>query len=1770
MIDDAAATIRPDHTAASVRPTAQILPGPIPDPDPTPKLTVAISSPTTGSVISGAQPGFAFQVSGTYVAYLVTNLSGSVTIDGFTYPVTIGGGTWSATIRGYKAGTDTATVTIRGTSDIDGAHTASKSVSFTVQLTTTTPVFTVNAPAQNTPVKLYEGGGSVAVTVSTSDQYGPRTVLVTGEGQTVTLAQQSATQYGGTLSLTPMPLGQRNYTVICRDRYGNSRSQGLTLIGVDAAPPKVTIDNPSAGSNVVADVNQDAVVRVSGTIKDVQSGVASISWALTPTGTRQTVPVSGPGIVSWAADIAVHGFGGHTVYVWGTDKAGNTMPDPVDVSFNLINSYTPTTLDERLDGRAYLVSLLNFAHDQVTVPNMGGVLVAQLSDVLGQPLDRLSQPLSTTAEIGRRPINELRVPVELLRRHIADKGYPTTKGAAGAARYLTTAYNSLLAWLGTSYAELRLARGAVPADRAALAQRLGLTLSDTRPDELDQLLLDGAELTEAALETTFGLLDTTPGLDVLRAGGTPLVLAWQTAAQELSWAKQDRAPARPRTFAVMVDPDVVTADDVVATSAGNPVRKLISDRTTALASFVTSLDDARAATGPTAALNGMTAIALPGVDLAALETTEATGGDISADLAAAGLTESGFRYLRQLARLAASGTVTDTEWASGVAVLVGAHKQGLYPTWRDEEAGLVLSPDLFVLGQPGPAVDPYRVDPRARGDWQALLRTRIEQGQALAEGLAGAVAEAEHAALPILRDALLADIEAATGNTDPGELMTAWYSVDMKSSGALRTTRLAQATQSLQSLLFVIRSVGLPAGHPAVGWTLTLGRPDFDSGWRWMGDLGSWRTAVQAFLFPERHLDPALLVPRQPTPLSDLWSAISGSGEFGPADAVAAAEAYLAAKRAASSTFPTFTYLDPQRSATHQSGLASLSASLPDAREVFWAVPLLIAQRLQAAGQYLAALDWFWLLYPYDVAKVGSGGYSSCYHVINNELANLVRPDLTFPPNWTGNLNPFDHTAERTAPYTRYTLLALVRCHLDFADAEFTLETDESVAEARSLYLTAQQLVAAQCLQPLPPINPGEPALPIPELTTLASRATVQLAKLRQGRNVAGMLRSQAVLSGAAVVQPTPYRYKVLLERARQLIAQASQVETGYLAALEKYDAKTLQLYDAKKALAVAGAQVDLQTARVAEAADAVVAAQAQQAKADAMAQVYQQNIDAPPNRYEQALLDSYPRMRDLRNIIAGADMTLGIAQAAGNACSLFSEVFSFGGAAASAAVEAAAWGVKGATTISLNNLEAQNEANQLMAGIEQRRNEWRIQQAAAQQDSLVAARQVTVSRDQQAIADQERQIAQMQNDQAAATLKLLTTQFTNPDLYQWMSRTLGEVYRFFLQQATATARLAQAQLGFERAEQPQTFVLTDYWQSPADLTSTVKQPDRRGLTGSARLAEDLARLDEYAFATDRRKLNLSQTFSIAQLMPAELLDFRQTGTLSFATTTNMFDVDFPGHYLRLIRQVRVSLVALVPPGRGIRASLSSNGVSRVTVPRDGGFTDVVLRHDPTVVALTSPVNATGTFQLDIQSDMLLPFEGSGVDTTWEFQLPKAANPFDFGSIVDVLVTVDYTALPDGGYRTAVVERLNADRSRGADCVFSLARDFPDQWYALNNPAPGAARAVTLTLRDVDFPVNIEDLTTAAVGVRLGGRNVPATLVSLHRGANGGDAMTNSGTAGTRRGNAATWTALCGTSPVGDWQLSFGTDADALFTSGDLDDILLVIGWAGRAPAWPA
>ena len=494
-------------------------------------------------------------------------------------------------------------------------------------------------------------------------------------------------------------------------------------------------------------------------------------------------------------------------------------------------------------------------------------------------------------------------------------------------------------------------------------------------------------------------------------------------------------------------------------------------------------------------------------------------------------------------------------------------------------------------------------------------------------------------------------------------------------------------------------------------------------------------------------------------------------------------------------------------------------------------------------------------------------------------------------------------------------------------------------------------------------------------------------------------------------------------------------------------------------------------------------------------------------------------------------------------------------------------------------------------ASLERRREEWEFQKALAGIDKDIAEAQQTLAADRYNITVQERTISEIQSENASDVVNFLNNKFTGAELYAWMSGVVGSAYRYFLQEATAIGKLAQTQLAFERQEPALGFVVDDYWTStdsqsllPGDDSSR----DRRGLTGSVRLLQDLYKLDQHAFTTDRRKLQISRTLSLALTDPISFARFRETGRLPFATTLEAFDRDFPGHYLRLIKRVRVSVIALIPPIESIKAALSLTGPSRVITadPSGAAFTETVISRLPESVALSSPQNASGVFELVEQPDMMLPFEGSGVATTWIFEMPKAANSFDYSTIADVLLTLEYTALDSDVLRRRVIQEMSPQVS--AERVFSLRRQFPDQWYDLHHPR-SAPRNIKLRINRSDFPPNtgndlrIQHITLFLArkeDVMLEGRIdeiklTPKTLGGTPAPVTSSAAMmTLNGAVSTRQSGGAALQSFISAAvpPVGEWELTFAADQSTteLFKEDEsnLDDILLVITWQSTAVPW--
>ena len=1412
----------------------------------------------------------------------------------------------------------------------------------------------------------------------------------------------------------------------------------------------------------------------------------------------------------------------------------------------------------------------------------------------------------------------------MLRNYFAHNNRSTP--APAEAHYRQAAYEILLRQLGTSYDEIRLARVADDATRAALASRLGIEASPVRPDNLDQLFL--LNVTEADLEDRFGLVQTTR--DPLTTDAIPVakLRRWQQEHLRALWQQQDTAAQSVfGTPVPIIDPDVVGAVDFTNSTPANAIYALWQTRQQQVAAMLATVKATRQAQPtPLAGFDRIVSDTLgPIADLVALEDEHKRGNDITSPLLAKQLTLQPFLHLMRIRKLVQAGSVSDAEWDDVYAILVQVQKVRQYATWRQQEGTLVLGPEHFRLPdvtQPPPALPAWRATLQARQTWQETLSARLQQEQVMAEALQAAINATEATVLPVLRDALLQDLVRSGDPTldtveEVANRLSQELAIDCKSSGSQRTTRLEQAIETIQGVLFATRMGRFPTTpvlgtvNPSASWVLTTSngysKDKFDLEWQWLGAFSTWRAARLVFGYPENYLLPSLRPPQgSPQGPSRAFAGPDGlvqklreRSRLTPNYARQLAEQYHSAlKTELGASLPSqpvnlqdqqvvlADQLPNEQLATRRSDMvAFFSSTNPHlvanyVKEIFYFVPMALALQLQKSGQYLAALNWFRSVYAYDLKS----DERKIYHGLALETAANVDPEFNPADDWLlAGLNPHQIVTQRPNAYTSFTLMALIRCLLDFADAEFTRSTSESLPRARALYVTALDLLRQPELQ-RPANNPFPPN---PVVQALQLHAEMNLHKLRNGRNIAGLERQsgadglpasmlssggQISRSAAIALRPTPYRFVVLMERAKQLVTIAQQIEAAFLSALERRDAEAYSLLKARQDQQLSRAGLKLQDLRVTEAAHGLTLAELQATRAVIQVQHFQGLLDEGWIGLEKTAM----------GFMAGAAVlqtSAAFLYGSGALGSTLKAIVTFGffadQAATNAAQAASSLAAAASTTASML---------QTWASYERRKEEWQFQKTLAEHDVRIGQQQMTLAVDHAHIVGQERFVASMQVEHADSTMEFLANKFTNADLFEWMSGVLERVYAYFLQQATAMAQLAQNQLAFERQETPPEFIQADYWQTQSETYAGTdpesSTPDRRGLTGSVRLLQDMYKLDQYAFETNKRKLQLSQTFSLAQMAPAEFQRFRETGRLLFATPMDLFDRDFPGHYLRLIKRVRTSVLALIPPVRGIRATLTASGLSRVVTDSDV-FQTIVVRRDPELIAFTSPSNATGLIELEPEGEMLLPFESMGVDTMWELQMPKAANPFDYRTIADVFFTVEYTALHSVDYRQQVIKQLSDRLS--AERPLSLRDQFADQWYALHNPRQTTTPlVVNFKTARADFPPNVEELRIQQVllaFVRAEGQSFEVASAQL-RFTPEGETVAVGGTAGssvdgiisTRRSNAGSWTALIGRAPVGTWELALPNTEEMKnrFKNEEIDDILLVLTYAGRTPAWPA
>ena len=610
------------------------------------------------------------------------------------------------------------------------------------------------------------------------------------------------------------------------------------------------------------------------------------------------------------------------------------------------------------------------------------------------------------------------------------------------------------------------------------------------------------------------------------------------------------------------------------------------------------------------------------------------------------------------------------------------------------------------------------------------------------------------------------------------------------------------------------------------------------------------------------------------------------------------------------------------------------------------------------------------------------------------------------------------------------------------------------LAEERAV---GESLTVAEFQPQSAPLNPRLVKL-YDRLTTL--RGISEHIDSKQNRKPTALSRSQLNLSA----EPTdyflscgqPYRFTSILPRALELAGLVRSLGSDLLSAYEKGDGEYLDA---------------LRTTHERHLLDLGLAArQDEWREADWQVQALQQSMGSAltKSRYYNGLLSTYP-IGDETNYIS-------FTQSAANFQIAASTLDATGSIANLIPDEAFGWAGLGpyeSTTLPLGTkigdlfaaaarvVGNQGEEATTNAGLsltfaewERRAADWQEQANEVSFEIAEIKRQTLAAERHRAAALRELNNYQQQMEHAAEVQDFMRGKFTKQELYLFLQQETAGLYRQAYELAFQTARKAQHAFCLEHG------VIVDL------LPDSAWNNFREGLMAGDRLQLALNSMEGKYMDLNCREYEITKHISLRVDLPFAFLQLKTLGWCEFDLPEWIFDRDYPGHYMRRIRNVSLTLPCIVGPyvtvhcclrllSSTIRLDPSLCGLTTCSCqgprqPKDVEDHSIRLFTATEAIATSGGQNDAGLFELNFRDERYLPFEFSGAVSRWKIELPAENNQFDLNTLTDMVMHLNYTSR-DGGPE---LRRLASERSRGrlpgdGMRLFDVRQEFPDIFATL-------------------------------------------------------------------------------------------------------------------------
>ncbi len=293
--------------------------------------------------------------------------------------------------------------------------------------------------------------------------------------------------------------------------------------------------------------------------------------------------------------------------------------------------------------------------------------------------------------------------------------------------------------------------------------------------------------------------------------------------------------------------------------------------------------------------------------------------------------------------------------------------------------------------------------------------------------------------------------------------------------------------------------------------------------------------------------------------------------------------------------------------------------------------------------------------------------------------------------------------------------------------------------------------------------------------------------------------------------------------------------------------------------------------------------------------------------------------------------------------------------------------------------------------------------------------------------------------------------------MYQWLLSQMSTLYFQAYDAVLSMCLATEACWQYEIGDRDTRFISTNAW---AD--------NRFGLTAGETLKLGLLQMESAFLSRHERRLELTKTVSLKSLLKdydpgtqsqatrplatgweAVINQLHDKGKITFDLKASLFDKDYPGHYLRQLTRVSVSIPAVLGPYEDARVMLTQQTSSTLLKPDMPGVrylykeagelpqekegeniapTHIVFNpRAQQQIGISTAVDDHGMFILDFGDERYFPFEGTGAVSRWNLSFPRHASERQgalLDSLTDIILHVRYLAMDGGQAFTREVEEL--------------------------------------------------------------------------------------------------------------------------------------------------